>query len=47
MKELKDNSVKCAECGRKGHPMQMVHLWMKTLCNKCANAKLLGVRRYR
>mgnify|MGYP001209797291 FL=1 len=34
--------VRCADCKKLGHPLAMVHVWVKTLCAKCAAKKLMN-----
>lgn len=39
-----DNLIKCANCKKLSPPLEMVYVWLRTLCGKCASRKLLGVK---
>lgn len=37
---MSQDQVRCAECKKLGHPLDMVYFWLKTMCGKCATKKL-------
>ena len=34
--------VRCADCKKLGHPLEMVHVWIKAVCGKCATKRLMN-----
>ena len=34
---MDQDKIKCTQCKKLGHPLEMVFVWVKTLCGKCAN----------
>ena len=44
-KEDKKDMIRCAQCKKLKHPLELVFIWVKTLCGKCATRKLMNVGR--
>jgi len=41
---MDQDMIRCAQCKKQGHPLEMVFVWVKTLCGKCATRKLMNTR---